>query len=183
MIAATVSTSLALLFHVAGGGAVPGVLGVAMPLVLTSLVGLSAGGARPNFAGLLATTSSAQFLFHALFTFDSPDAAAGHAGHGSAVGVVPDMGAATAGDAWMWQMHVAAALLTAVVLHRGELAAMWLRRVLAALVGHLRPAMPAPLPVLGAIVSMPSAPVPVRTASVALVRTAPRRGPPVLVGT
>lgn len=183
--AASLSTAIALVFHMQAGGAMPGVLGVAMPLILTSFVGMLAGGTRPNLAGMLATTMTAQFLFHALFTFDAP-AGTGSAAHVHHAGGLPDLGSsAAAGDAWMWQMHVAAAVVTALVLHRGELLLAWLRRCVRALHRELAGAIPAPppLPAQRRTACAPPAATPLTWVLADLVRRAPRRGPPVLIGT
>lgn len=181
--AAALSTAIALAFHVHAGGGMPGPLGVAIPLILTSLVGMLAGGARPNLAGLLATTTTAQLLFHTLFAFDSPGSGAGAHAHGAAV---TSLGSSAAvGDAWMGQMHVAAAVVTAVLLHRAELVLGWLRRTVQVLAGTLVPAQPvaSPVPIERSSRRVAPAAEPVAWMLRDLLTRAPRRGPPALLGT
>lgn len=189
--AAAVSTLLALVFHLLAGGAMPGVVGIAAPLALTSLVGMSAGGRRPRLLGLLATTTAAQGLFHLLFSFDASVGGVGHAGHGAAAaGSMADHAAMSAGHAamtsgqgWMWQAHLIAAVLTAVTLHRGELMVTWLRCVLTTLASHLSPVVLFPSTVVAARTVQPAAAVVVRSVATWVVQSAPRRGPPMPVCT
>jgi hypothetical protein len=65
---AAVSTFVALLGHVAGGGEVPRVLGVAAPLVLSVLVCTLLAGRRPSLTRVVASVIAAQTLFHLLFS-------------------------------------------------------------------------------------------------------------------
>ncbi|GMA32959.1 hypothetical protein [Litorihabitans aurantiacus] len=185
--AAAVSTLVALAFHLLAGGAVPGVLGVVAPLLLTSVVGMSAGGRRPSFWGLLATATSAQVLFHTLFSFGatSTGGQGGHGGHtvtaAEIAATTAHHAATTAGHGWMWQAHLVAGVVTAVTLHRGELAVTWLRTLLAALAARvLVPTSPA-TPVPGARVAAPVLPTVVRPTLLRVLAAAPRRGPPVPV--
>ncbi|MET0304210.1 MAG: hypothetical protein ABW040_09175, partial [Microbacteriaceae bacterium] len=92
-VAASIATLTALVSHVIAGGAVPQLIGVAVPLVLSLLVCLVLVGRRLSLIGLSLSVAGSQLLFHLLFVLgagsttvsSSGDAAhaipAGHAGH------------------------------------------------------------------------------------------------------
>ncbi|MEH3089961.1 MAG: hypothetical protein PGN24_10330 [Microbacterium arborescens] len=136
--AATLATFVALLSHVSAGGEPPALLGVALPWALSLVVCLLVVGRRLSALRLAAAVVGAQVLFHALFSLgvvpssgSLPSAPFGpanmsahslHTGHmsmsasilpgGPIIGMTP--------DAAMLAAHLVAAIVTTVVLHRGE---------------------------------------------------------------
>ncbi|NQX34896.1 hypothetical protein [Herbiconiux sp. VKM Ac-2851] len=139
--AAAIALFLAALSHVAAGGGAPGQAGAALAAAFAALVCVGLAGRRLSVPRLAIAVLISQFAFHLLFGVGSGTgsglavATAHH--HGRAVStLVPDALqsslAATPAHAhdsgWMWVSHAVAAVLTVLVLARGELAA---RRLLA----------------------------------------------------
>ncbi|MGG7465245.1 hypothetical protein [Plantibacter sp. YIM 135347] len=139
MVAATLSTFVALLSHIAGGGAMPGPLGIVVPLVFSTLVCVMLAGRRLSLIRLSIAVAISQVLFHTLFVLGAVAGAggtgaaggsaggsasmAGHAMHGGPV--MLDAAAAPLAHSghvapWMWIAHVVAGLITIAALHRGE---------------------------------------------------------------
>lgn len=203
-LAAIVSTFVALLSHVAGGGEVPGLLGILVPLVLATAVCVPLAGRRLSVIRVSASVIASQVLFHALFVLGSAGNAsassatggAGHTGHvghggqGSSVApllIATPPGGTPAGapahaheHATMWAAHALAAVVTILAVYQGERVVRRLRTLAIALVRVL-------LPVVSVI------PVPSSAAARAVVETVslPRslsvypdtrshRGPPAL---
>ncbi len=185
--AASVATFVALLSHVSGGGQIPGILGIVVPLALSFVACTVLAGRRTSAPRLALAVAVSQVLFHTLFVLG--DYRAGAAGH--VHGAAPTATAASAAteamphvmttDAGMWAWHAVAALVTTVALHRGErtLAALrelaqrsiaWVRaraRIIATNFG------PSPVRRVSAeVVAV------VRPVSALLVVSARRRGPP-----
>ncbi len=194
--AATAATFVALLSHVAAGGAMPGWLGIALPWVFAVLVSLPLTGRRPSWwrLGLLVVLSQA--LFHALFVLGAGTgggtALVGVGHHGEQMVLPGGSSGASAhaghliltADPLMWAAHAFAALATIAVLHRGESAArrllalaaelgVWLRR--AVVLVFALPRIAAPRPVSPFAESSPRLPRPPHLSSVV------RRGPPALI--
>lgn len=180
-LAASVATWAALLSHVAGGGQVPGWLGIAVPFALSLFVCTALAGRRLSLPRLALSVTGSQLLFHTLFVIGTITPSAMPHEHGMAL--MTDAGSATAAicaNPLMWAMHSLAAVLTVALLHRGERAvqrllavaaeiARWVRRrILTAVLALEAVDRPAPAPA--------SADVPVLR-SVA-VRVAAGRGPP-----
>jgi len=131
---ASFATFVSLLSHVAGGGAPPGALGVLVPWALSLMLCVRIAARKPSLPRLTASVALSQLLFHALFVVGAaPSAsvpaastpASGHAGHlGHALPSFPqlidDPRALLHADATMWISHGVAAVLTILVLHRGE---------------------------------------------------------------
>lgn len=124
--AAVFATFVALLSHVAGGGQVPGALGVVAPLVLSTAACVLLAGRRLT---LLRTTLSvvvSQVLFHTLFVLGTAPRTAQHPGamahgtHGSAatVDLVTGATASHHTDVGMWSAHLAAGLVTIAAFQR-----------------------------------------------------------------
>ncbi|WP_053388013.1 hypothetical protein [Leucobacter japonicus] len=167
--AAALATFVALLSHVAGGGEVPGVLGIVVPLVLSTLVCVALAGRRLSLPRLTISVAVSQFLFHALFilgatnTTASPSASA-MPKHVHAITASFDPSTATTAHlghagAAMWVAHAIACLLTVVALSCAEtslasLAA--LARLLVASLSRLRPVAPE-ISVSSASVARPTA--------------------------
>lgn len=126
--AAAVSTFVALLSHVAGGGAVPATIGVLVPLVLSVAVCTVLAGRRLPLARLTASVVASQALFHTLFVLGSAGGVSAAAGPTTGVGHVHSVVLtstpehAHSSGPGMWAAHAVAAALTIVALRRGELA-------------------------------------------------------------
>lgn len=117
--------------HVAAGGAVPGWLGVAVPWVLAAMVCTVLAGRALSLWRLTIAVVLSQTLFHTLFVLGTVTPGAAISGHVHGAAAAPAgqaTAAAPAPDLAMWASHLAAAVLTIVVLHRGEAA---VRRLLA----------------------------------------------------
>src|SRR5690625_2773396 len=71
-VAATVATALALIGHVAGGGAMPGWHGIALPWWLSVTVCTVLAGTRFSLPRLSAAILGSQSLFHGLFIACTP---------------------------------------------------------------------------------------------------------------
>jgi hypothetical protein len=141
-LAAVSATFVALMSHVASGGEMPGLLGIVVPLVLSLPVCMAWSG-RLSLAGLSASVVASQLFFHVLFTLGTPaesqmvSAASGaHAGHeGMMTPTMPPTPAAgqavemAPADPTMWLSHGLAAIVTIVVLYRGELMLLRLREL------------------------------------------------------
>ena len=184
--AASVATFVALLSHVAGGGAMPGWLGIAVPWVLSVFVSTLLTGRRLSLIRLSLSVALSQVLFHTLFVLGAADAGAATAGHHHGVAALSPLSAeATAAlyaDAAMWGWHVFAGVVTVAAIHRGERIVAAMRTLAGELVDWLRRRLPAS--VLSPLPDAPRAPVSAVTAwSVEdAPRLAPlrRRGPPAL---
>ncbi|MBB3159093.1 hypothetical protein FHS07_002811 [Microbacterium proteolyticum] len=180
--AASVATFVALLSHVTGGGEIPGVFGIAVPLALSFVVCTVLAGRRLSLVRLSIAVALSQVLFHTLFVLGSYSAGAAAHVHGAPIALAADAAVpVVSADAAMWAGHLVAAMLTTALLHRGErtvtatreLAARciaWVRaraRVVAAILA------PAPVRRVGAPVTAE-----VRPVSVLFSRSTRRRGPP-----
>jgi hypothetical protein len=129
--ASWVATFVALFSHVAGGGAVPGFAGIAVPLALSTLVCLALSGRRTSLVRLSLGVVLSQGAFHALFVLGaggaaSPGAVAdGHAAHAGHAGdhlislPVADSAAVASGPA-MWVGHAVAAVLTVLAIRHAD---------------------------------------------------------------
>lgn len=127
LVAAAVATFVALLSHVAGGGQMPGPVGVVVPLVLSVFLCVLLSGRRLSLWRLSISVALSQLLFHGLFilgTTTSTVVSAGsgaHAGHSiTMVMTSPGMSHSGPDSIWMWVAHAVAALVTVTALHRGE---------------------------------------------------------------
>ena len=150
--AASGATFVALLSHVAGGGAMPGWLGIAVPLILSVAVATLLAGRRLSLWRLALTVTLSQALFHVLFVLGAPTQSAVVAAHDHAAPLALPVVEAVATPwtgATMWLMHGIAAVATTLLLHRGERAARrlwatalllgrWLRRRVDAVTGGVR---------------------------------------------
>lgn len=120
--AATVAIFVALAGHVTGGGEMPGLLGIAVPWVLSFMVSVLLAGRRLSVIRLSISVALSQFLFHTLFVLGAitPTMSSGHV-HG-AVALPPEAAFLGTGSpsGSMWLAHIAAAAVTVLALHRGE---------------------------------------------------------------
>jgi hypothetical protein len=185
-VAAAVATFVALLSHVTAGGAMPGAVGILVPLALSFVACTALAGRRLSALRLGLAVGLSQLLFHTLFVLGSyrPGVAAGHV-HGGA-GAMPALDADSVTmtmlpDATMWGWHVIAAALTTAALHRGERTVAHLRELAVRLGAWLRARVriltdaPGPAPVRRVLADVVAE---VRAVSVLLAATARRRGPP-----
>lgn len=179
---ASISTFVALASHVWVGGWMPGMLGIAVPWLLsfmlcTLLSGIRLSGIRLSFSVVLS-----QALFHALFVLGAITPRSGVAPHVHGAMVLPSGGAAAIvpEDAGMWIAHAVAAVITVLALHRGERVLHALAAVASAVAQWLGRVVIAPAPLVG-----PARPRWI--VRVAAQRTEPRlaalrrRGPPLHV--
>lgn len=134
------ATLVALASHLAGGGQLPGPLGILVPLALSLPVCMAWAGRRLSLPGLSASVVASQLFFHVLFMLGTPTSAAApsssltvHAGHEVmhlTAPAVQDAGHGTAHtDVTMWVWHALAAVVTITVLYRGELMLLRLREL------------------------------------------------------
>lgn len=184
-VAASVATFVALLSHVAAGGAVPGPLGIAVPWILSLAVCTVLAGRTLSLVRLAPAVAISQVLFHTLFvvgTVPRGDVVT-TAHHGATVVAThTPITAGAAPHAAMWVSHLIAAALTVAFIHSGERAvraltgvgaqiATWLRRV-------IRRSSPAPAPAPARAVPRALRDTVIVMLSRAMVDAAPRRGPP-----
>ncbi|WP_433875932.1 hypothetical protein [Sinomonas atrocyanea] len=155
--AATVATLGALASHLAGGGAVPGLLGVAVPWVLAVFVCTGLAGRGLSFWRLALGISASQLLFHTLFVLGTtphaplPPSARhlhGAAAPGTALPADGAMADAMGGEPSMWLAHAVAALLTIAAFHRGERAIARLRELAVEVLAWAREGLRLDLPVV-----------------------------------
>ncbi|WES64994.1 hypothetical protein P0L94_02715 [Microbacter sp. GSS18] len=186
-VAASVATFLALMSHVAGGGAAPGWLGVAVPWVLSVAICTLLAGRALSLVRLAVGVIASQLLFHGLFVLGAvaPGATAtpGHH-HGEALVLSAEaIGVPLAADPLMWIAHGIAAIITIAALYRGEHALATLLSLAARLGSWFGRAVAralAPLTPIGrgarlhVDVRHPAAPLGLRGGTVC------RRGPPLL---
>lgn len=176
--AAAVATWTAAVSHTIGGGEAPAPVLLGIVAVLATPVAVALAGRRLGLARLALTVLTAQMLFHVAFaaTAGTGGTVRGHV-HGrplwtggeSAASVLPDLG--------MFIAHIAAAVVTVVLLHRGERMLRALGRGIARLVALAPDVVVLPWPVV------PTRPAVHRVAplQVRLADDLSRRGPPVVV--
>ncbi|MGO3146427.1 MAG: hypothetical protein ACTIJ6_01980 [Leucobacter sp.] len=168
--AAFAATFVALVAHVAAGGAVPDVLGLAAPIGLSMVASVLLQTRKLQVVRLTLSVIVSQSLFHVLFVMGATGGAHVHA-------------TSLFGDALMWGSHLAAALITVVFLLRGEQAIHRVRDAAERLVCWLQVR-------LTEVAVVPALPARVRVNSDAHrewlllsqlhAATQPRRGPPTL---
>jgi len=118
-IAGSVTTTLALAFHLAGGGALPSALAVLGSFGGAIWVSILIGRRRRSLPLLIAGIAASQALLHTIFSASTAGAAidgTGHAGHGAGpLQLVVDHDGSA-----MWWAHLVAGVLTVAALRRGE---------------------------------------------------------------
>ncbi|MCB2411388.1 hypothetical protein LGT39_00825 [Demequina sp. TTPB684] len=181
-VAACLSTGVALTMHVAGGGALPALPGIAVPLMLAFAVSVHLAGKTMSRWRLGAAVASSQALFHALFALGSGatfvthsgDAHTGHAPGAFAIHASGSHAAQSHLTPSMLGAHVGAAIATYAVLRRADVLIALIRDAAAALVSRLT--VPAPTVIATGAAVVP--PRPTRTPiNIARCPHAPR-GPP-----
>ena len=195
-VAAALATFSALFSHIVGGGAMPALLGLTVPLVLSLLFCILLAGRTLSLLRLSASVIVSQTLFHTLFVLGTPagaSASAGadpHSAHGAHAAhlAAPTLGADSGalalmqGDLTMWLSHAVGALITVTFLYRGEraLLAVWAIAELFFASIKRRATTPLRLPVTTRTVRMPVVTAPGwAVISRALGTSISRRGPPV----
>ncbi|WP_129788636.1 hypothetical protein [Promicromonospora panici] len=147
-VAASVATAAALLTHLAGGGALPGWLGILVPWALSLAVCTFLAGRRLSLWRTTASVALSQVLFHTLFVLGTPTAAGGsaggHLGHGVPAGLATSPAGIVAGSSEgspsglaellqaspaMWFWHGAAVVATVAALYSGERVLVRLREL------------------------------------------------------
>lgn len=180
--AAVSSTFIALMSHLIGGGAMPGPLGILVPLLVATSACVLLAGVRLPWLRLSGSVAASQFLFHTLFVLGAGGGgstpATGHLHHAEtfvAAGTAP----MTHAGPGMWGAHLVAAVVTVLAIRHGETLAGritgLLRRVTARLVAAVTATVPAVGPVRSLRVVAARLPVPT---PVWVRGTPPRRGPP-----
>ncbi|HEY0247202.1 MAG TPA: hypothetical protein VGC45_02980 [Gryllotalpicola sp.] len=160
-VAAALAVFVAALFHVAGGGATPGTLGIVVSVALAVPASVLLAGRRTRLWSLTTSVVLSQLAFHLLFSLGQPSRVrfAGDIGMAGMPGMhlrVVGAGGTASVDLTqpvMWASHLVAALITIAAIHRGERV---LRRMLGlavlVLLRALRLARTRPLPRLRVLV-------------------------------
>jgi len=153
--AAAIATFAALFSHVAGGGAVPGMAGICVPLLLSLMVCVLLAGRRLSLTRLSLSVITSQVLFHTLFVLGTPASApaaqtnmpGGHHDHGMMQ--MPIVSEHTMmlmhGDSAMWVSHFISAMVTIAFLYRGERAIRRLRALAETFIDWMRRGLDVPL--------------------------------------
>ncbi|MBS1699600.1 MAG: hypothetical protein JST25_14500 [Actinobacteria bacterium] len=161
--AASVATFMALLSHVAGGAAMPGWVGVAVPWIFSLMACTLLAGRASSLLRLTVGVAISQTLFHALFVLGTvapggtADLGVSDHLHGmappaamtSTPAVASTMSMMSA-DPTMWCWHGIAAIVTIAALYRGERAVLRLLRLAAELRSWVRTALRRPVPAFAA---------------------------------
>lgn len=180
--AAGVSTSIALLFHLMAGGAMPALPGLVVPLLLAMGVCVLLAGVRLPAVRLLLSVGASQVLFHTLFMIGAGQGGAGGQGGAAGAHAHHAMTASvdeTATSVWMVLAHVGAAVLTAAALRHGELILAHLRAALRRLTWRfLSPVLPQPARPTAAPSPLADERGWVPTARLLVHTSVVRRGPP-----
>ncbi|RQP09151.1 MAG: hypothetical protein EAS51_12610 [Microbacteriaceae bacterium] len=159
LLVAVLSTLIALVSHVLAGGAVPEAPGILVPLAFSTFACLPLSGRVLSLPRLVLSVLVSQLLFHWLFVLGASgqgvlpieDAPAGHAGHHLQTITMLHTGTEMAshmdhsdGDGWMWVGHGIAAVVTILLIRRGEAALVGLWQLAMLLVRTLFPRLPRP---------------------------------------
>ncbi len=133
LLASGVAIFVAALFHVAGGGAAPGALPLALSLAFSTIASIALTGRSLSLWRLTVAVGASQFLFHLLFglgtgtaTFTAPAGTTHlHAGSHLTMSMSGSMPTAmpAAHDEFslgMWGAHLTAVLVTVIALRFGE---------------------------------------------------------------
>lgn len=190
VLASTTAIFVAALFHVAGGGAAPGPVALALSLAFATLASIALTARRLSLWRLVMAVGLSQFLFHALFSLGEGSArftAPGGMSHLHAgMHLVMTSGAMPAAHASdlspsMWLTHATAVLVTVVALRFGEQSFWGLFRTARVRVARAADRLVAlPVPVRSAVSPVAAAePARLRDLGLPLARLR-HRGPPAL---
>lgn len=178
--AAIFATFVALTSHIVGGGAMPAIMGVVVPLALSFLVCVLLAGRRLSLPRLSLSVLASQTLFHLLFSVFTPAGAghgpanaverhaAHHAGQtgmsasmpgmsetmpSSMPGAGADVGMHSHASPMMLISHLVAAAITIAMIY-------WSETLPAKIAGFVRLVLHALLPTMVRLTSVPSGPKP-----------------------
>ncbi|MEV8213634.1 hypothetical protein [Leifsonia sp. NPDC077715] len=192
MLASATAIFVAALFHVAGGGAAPGPVALALSVAFATLASIALTARRLSLWRLIVAVGLSQFLFHALFSLGEGSTrftAPGGMNHlHPGMHLVMSTGSMPAAHGSelspsMWLTHVTAVLITVVALRFGEQAFWGLFRTAGVRVARATDRLVAvPVPVRS--VAAPAAaaePARLRDLGLPLARLR-HRGPPALAG-
>lgn len=121
--AAVFATFVALMSHLLGGGAMPGPLGLLVPLLVALPLCVLLMQRRVTLLRLAAAVTGSQVLFHTLFVLGTPvsgtvQTTGDHAGHAAGTGTIVVTAAHTGhASPTMWLWHAVAAVATTIALH------------------------------------------------------------------
>lgn len=194
LVVATLSVTIAAFSHVAGGGMEPGVLGTVLALAFAILASIALSARAVSVVPLAISVGLSQVVFHLLFSLgaDLPASAAGtHVGmlgmvmSGGATATLPDLGGSTVhamegmSDARMWAGHLAAAVLTTLLLLHGERALLTVVRLAVARLAVVVRVLVAAPPVLAhSVAAAVGDRSGIRCPLDVLLASRPHRGPP-----
>ncbi|GAA1856801.1 hypothetical protein [Brevibacterium marinum] len=136
-LAASFATFVALTSHVIGGGSLPTMMGLIVPLVLSTLVCVLLAGRQLSLWRLSASVGGSQALFHLLFMVFTPKASAAapaavferhalrHTGHHESMGPMGSMGGTESAmhahtSTPMIVAHMVAAVITIAMIYFSE---------------------------------------------------------------
>jgi len=180
-LAGSVTTLLALAFHVFGGGAAPDAVAVGGSLLAAIWVCTVLAGRRLRPWTLAVAVALAQLVLHTVFSISTatvatipPAAGSAHAHGDAAIGAIVHTGHA------MWLAHVIAGAVTVAGILVGDRMLSAATGVGARIVRRILVAIAAPSPVATPRIPMPLAPASLVLADRAIAAVS-RRGPPVLV--
>ncbi|MDQ0425618.1 MULTISPECIES: hypothetical protein [Cellulomonas] len=190
--AAIASTLVALVSHVTAGGALPGPLGVVVPLVFSFTVCSVLAGVRMRWMRLSVSVAVSQLMFHVLFVLGATtpgttsSSAVGHAGHhgadaaGLLAGTAEPVAHLAHASAGMWVAHALAGVVTVLALRHGEVVAARIAAVLLRFARRLLVLLPRPTSVVArpAAAAIVVADGPVRRVLLLALGGVTRRGPP-----
>jgi len=166
--AGSLTTTLALAFHLAGGGAQPSAVAIAGSFGGAIWLSIMIGRRRLSIPFLVVAVGASQVLLHTIFSVSTAGGAlegdAAHAGHGTPLELALGHG----GHA-MWWAHALAGIVTVLALARGE-------RILRRLAELAAVAVRALLRVVLVVAVAPAATEPARVAPRRQVLRADRRG-------
>ena len=140
--AAVTSTGVALASHLAAGGAMPGPLGLLIPLLLSFSVCAVLAGVSLPWLRLSGSVAVSQVLFHTLFSLGTVTAGPTVALHDHSAMTVTGAGHMTHGGQWMVLAHVAAGIVTILALRHGESIVTRLSTAVLRVLARWRPGMP-----------------------------------------
>ena len=120
----------------------PGLLGILVPWVLSTMVCVLLAGRKLSVVRLSISVAVSQFLFHTLFVLGTitPSGPVGPHVHGAVMQLPAGspVSEAVVADSSMWFGHAIAALVTIVVLHRAERMLLSLRDLAVEVIAWLR---------------------------------------------
>lgn len=182
--AACLSTGTALAFHVAAGAPMPAGPGIVIPAVTAFAVAVALSGVALSRWRLALTVAAAQLAFHTMFgmgTAHAVDATTGagssHTHHVTSVAVSGASGHAGHGVG-MTLAHLAAAVITYVLLRRADVLIGFASRLVAWL---LRALLVADAPAIEPAPHTFAPPRPAQRPRLAMVANRSERGPPSLL--